>query len=147
MTKKKDQSVDAAVKAVPIPEQTARHREIRERFQREKPSLEALVASGEYNEPLPMGEYLSIRGAIFALKKAREEAGLSLADVAEKTGIDKGALSRIETGQHINPTVSTLCRYAKALGKHWMWALQDDPMPETPTETPHAEGNASLGIP
>ena len=99
---------------------------IRERFQREKPSLEGLVASGEYNDPVPMGELLSIRQAVFALRKAREEAGLTLADVAERTGIDKAALSRIETGQHLNPTVSTLCRYAHALGKHWVWRLEED---------------------
>jgi hypothetical protein len=108
------------------PEEVARHKALRERFQQEKPSLEQLVASGEYNEPLPMGEYLSIRQAVFALKKAREAAGLSLADVAERSGIDKGALSRIETGQHLNPTVSTLCRYALALGKRWKWVLEDE---------------------
>jgi DNA-binding XRE family transcriptional regulator len=107
------------------PEEIARHKAIRERFQKEKPTLEQLVASGEYNEPLPMGEYLSIRMAVSALKKAREAAGLSLADVAEKSGIDKSALSKIETGQHPNPTVSTLCRYAHALGKQWSWTLLD----------------------
>jgi transcriptional regulator with XRE-family HTH domain len=107
-------------------EDLARYKAIRERFQREKPSLEKLVSSGEYNEPLPMGEYLSIRQAVFALKKAREAAGLSLADVAERTGIDKAALSRIETGQHMNPTVSTLCRYAHALGKRWKWVLEEE---------------------
>ena len=107
------------------PEEIARHKAIRERFQREKPTLEQLVASGEYNEPLPMGEYLSIRVAVSALRKAREAAGLSLADVAEKSGIDKSALSKIETGQHPNPTVSTLCRYAHALGKRWTWTLED----------------------
>jgi transcriptional regulator with XRE-family HTH domain len=107
-------------------EDLARYQAIRERFQREKPSLEELVSSGEYNEPLPMGEYLSIRQAVFALRKAREAAGLSLADVAERTGIDKAALSRIETGQHMNPTVSTLCRYAHALGKRWKWVLEDE---------------------
>lgn len=104
-------------------EEMARHKAIRERFQKEKPSLEQLVESGEYNEPLPMGEYLSIRQAVFALKKAREAAGLSLADVAERCAIDKAALSRIESGQHINPTVSTLCRYAHALGMRWSWRL------------------------
>ncbi len=41
-------------------------------------------------------------------------------------GIDKGALSRIETGQHLNPTISTLCRYAHALGKRWVWGLEDE---------------------
>jgi transcriptional regulator with XRE-family HTH domain len=46
--------------------------------------------------------------------------------VAERTGIDKGALSRIETGQHLNPTFSTLCRYAHALGKRWVWELEDE---------------------
>ncbi|MGH7224560.1 MAG: helix-turn-helix domain-containing protein [Gemmataceae bacterium] len=104
-------------------EEIARHKAIRERFQTEKPSLEQLVESGEYNEPLPMGEYLSIRQAVFALKKAREAAGLSLADVAERCAIDKAALSRIESGQNINPTVSTLCRYAHALGLRWTWRL------------------------
>src|SRR5262249_17465843 len=102
---------------------------IRERFQKEKPSLEQLVASGEYNEPLPLGEHLSIRQAVFALKKAREAAGLSLADVAERTGIDKAALSRIETGQNRNPTVATLCRYAHALSKRWKWVLEDEAAP------------------
>jgi DNA-binding Xre family transcriptional regulator len=92
-------------------EDLARYKAIRERFQQEKPSLEELVSSGKYNEPLPMGEYLSICQAVFALKKTREAAGLSLADVSERTGIDKAALSRIETGQHPNPTVSTLCSH------------------------------------
>jgi ribosome-binding protein aMBF1 (putative translation factor) len=109
------------------PEDIARHKAIRERFQKEKPSLEQLVESGEYNEPLPMGEYLSIRQAVFALKKAREAAGLSLADVAERCAIDKAALSRIESGQHMNPTVSTLCRYAHALGMRWTWRLVKEP--------------------
>ena len=104
---------------------TPRYKAIRERFQKERPTLEQLVASGEYNEPLPMGEYLSIRVAVSALKKAREAAALRLADVAEKSGIDKSALSKIETGQQPNPTVSTLCRYAHALGKQWSWTLGD----------------------
>ena len=110
MTKKNGQLTEGSkpARAPRSAEQAARHKAIRERFQREKPSLEELVSSGEYNEPLPMDEYLSIRQAIFALKAAREAAGLSLADVAERTGIDKGALSRIETGQHLNPTISTL---------------------------------------
>ncbi|HEY7309737.1 MAG TPA: helix-turn-helix transcriptional regulator [Gemmataceae bacterium] len=109
------------------PEEIARHKAIRERFQKEKPSLEQLVETGEYNEPLPMGEYLSIRQAVFALKQARESAGLSLADVADRSGIDKAALSRIESGQHMNPTVSTLCRYAHALGVRWTWRLAKEP--------------------
>jgi ribosome-binding protein aMBF1 (putative translation factor) len=126
MAKKTNQTTNGAKDKSPYartPEEIARHKAIRERFQKEKPSLEKLVESGEYNEPLPMGEYLSIRQAVFALKKAREAAGLSLADVAGRCAIDKAALSRIESGQHINPTVSTLCRYAHALGMRWTWRL------------------------
>lgn len=133
MTKDNKQPIEGHEKAARPPrtaEQEARHKVIRERFQRERPSLDQLVSSGEFNEPLPMGEHLSIRQAIFALRKAREKAGLSLADMAERTGIDKGALSRIETGQHNNPTVYTLSRYAHALGKRWVWKLEDE----------HAEG-------
>src|SRR5436305_9591339 len=130
MTRKRSKPTASGLGQTALPartaEELARYKAIRERFQQEKPSLEELVSSGEYNEPLPMGEHLSIRQAVFALKKAREAAGLSLADVAERTGIDKGALSRIETGQHINPTVSTLCRYAEALGMHWVWKLEND---------------------
>src|SRR6267154_566497 len=69
------------------PEQIAREKELRERLQRDKPSLEELVSSGEYNKPLPMGEFLSIRVAVSALRKAREAAGLSLSDLAKRTGI------------------------------------------------------------
>ncbi len=51
------------------------------------------------------------------LRKAREAQGLSLADVQQATGIDRAALCRIETGENGNPTVNTLLRYARAIGR------------------------------
>ena len=42
-------------------EERARHREARERFQREQPTLKQQLASGEYDGPMPLGEYLSHR--------------------------------------------------------------------------------------
>lgn len=141
MVKNNQQPVEAADKPARMPrteDQVARHKAIRDRFQREKPALEDLVSTGEYNEPLPMGEYLSIRQAVFALRKAREAAALSLADVAERTGIDKAALSRIETGQNPNPTVATLCRYAQAFGKNWVWRLVDEEAEVAATTEPAA---------
>jgi DNA-binding XRE family transcriptional regulator len=51
------------------------------------------------------------------LRAAREEAGLSLSDMAERTGMSKPALSNLETGGRENPTLSTIGRYAAALGK------------------------------
>jgi DNA-binding XRE family transcriptional regulator len=109
------------------PEDRARHKEIRERFQRERPTMEQLLASGEYVGPIPQGLYRDLRLALHDLKRTREESGLSLADVAERSGIDKAALSRLENGIQSNPTVETLFRYAAALGKRLRWTLEDAP--------------------
>jgi len=60
------------------------------------------------------------------LKAAREEKGLSLADLTERTGMDRSALSKLETGQRPNPTIETLVRYADAVGKRLVVTLADD---------------------
>jgi transcriptional regulator with XRE-family HTH domain len=59
------------------------------------------------------------------MRRVRKTAGLSLADVAERTGMDRGFVSRLETGQG-NPTVETLARYAAALGKRVVFGIEDD---------------------
>jgi DNA-binding XRE family transcriptional regulator len=59
------------------------------------------------------------------LKAAREAKGLSLADMTELTGMDRSALSKLETGGRPNPTVETLLRYAEAVGKQIMLSLAD----------------------
>ncbi|HXD88607.1 MAG TPA: helix-turn-helix transcriptional regulator [Urbifossiella sp.] len=89
--------------------------------------MEQLLESGEYVGPIPHDVYLSLMAALHDLKHARESRGLSLADVAERSGIDKAALSRLENGVHDNPTVETLIRYAAAVGKRLTWSLQDLP--------------------
>ena len=53
---------------------------------------------------------------ITQLRTARESAGISLRELEERTGISRGNLSRLETGE-TNPTVTTLRRYAEATGK------------------------------
>ncbi|MBI1830895.1 MAG: helix-turn-helix transcriptional regulator [Planctomycetes bacterium] len=50
-------------------------------------------------------------------KSAREDQGLTLADVADRMGIDAPALSRLETGKMLNPTLATLYKWAEALGQ------------------------------
>ena len=50
-------------------------------------------------------------------KAAREAQGLTLAEVAERMGIDPPALSRLETGKTLNPTLATLHKWAEALGQ------------------------------
>ena len=59
------------------------------------------------------------------LKAAREAKGLSLNDVTRLTGMDRSALSRLETGQRDNPTIDTLVRYAEAVGKRLVVTLAD----------------------
>jgi DNA-binding XRE family transcriptional regulator len=116
-------------KKVPwTPEDRARHRAIRDQF-KNHPTPEELVASGEYEPAGQMGDLLTVLQILAALKKARAEAGLSLADVAERSGIDKAALSRLENGHHEHPTLATLGRYATAVGKQLVVQLADLPAP------------------
>jgi ribosome-binding protein aMBF1 (putative translation factor) len=65
--------------------------------------------------------------ALSALRAERERQGLSLADVSERTGIDRATLSKLETGKVPNPTVGTLRTLARALNKRLTWSLIDEP--------------------
>jgi ribosome-binding protein aMBF1 (putative translation factor) len=108
------------------PEQLAELKAVRERFQRDKPTRAQLEASGEYGPGLPTVTYFALMAFLKRMRELREAAGLSLADVAERTGMDKGFVSRLETGQG-NPTVDTLARYAAALGKRVVFGMEDEP--------------------
>lgn len=55
------------------------------------------------------------------LRTERERQGLSLADVSERTGMDRGQISKLETGKVVNPTVGTLRALAHALGLQLEW--------------------------
>lgn len=66
-----------------------------------------------------------LRELFSQLKAARETKGLSLADLTEITGMDRSAISKLETGQRANPTVETLMRYAEAVGKKLIVSLAD----------------------
>ena len=63
--------------------------------------------------------------ALTLLRQERERQGLSLTDLAERTGIDRATISKLETGKVANPTLSTLTVYAGALGKRLSWSLTD----------------------
>jgi ribosome-binding protein aMBF1 (putative translation factor) len=68
-----------------------------------------------------------LAGTLSALRAERERQGLSLADVSERTGIDRATLSKLETGKVPNPTVGTLRTLARALNKRLSWSLVDEP--------------------
>ncbi len=92
------------------PKEAAQYREIRKRVAAELPELierhhERVAALDQLDELLRQ------------LKAARQKQGLSLADLAGLTGMDRSALSKLETGRRSNPTMETLVRYADAVGK------------------------------
>lgn len=109
------------------PEETARLRADRERYQRDKPTVEQLLAEGGHADTVPLGEFLATQEIMLGLKKERERQHLTLAQLSERTGIDQAALSRLETGKQANTTLETLHRIARALGKALVYRLRDLP--------------------
>lgn len=91
------------------PEEAARYRQVREQVELELPELVE-----RHNERVATLD--KIDDLLKQLKTAREQKGLTLADVSERTGMDRSALSKLEGGNRPNPTVETLVRYAGAVG-------------------------------
>jgi DNA-binding XRE family transcriptional regulator len=99
-------------------EEAAKYRKVREQIDGELPELVAR----HHDRMAALDELQEVLGE---LKAAREELGLSLADVTKLTGMDRSALSKLETGQRQNPTFETLVRYAEAVGKRLVVSLAD----------------------
>jgi DNA-binding XRE family transcriptional regulator len=97
---------------------------VRRELQATRPTPDELQAAGDVTEFVPLGEYLSLKEALLALKTKRRRAGLSLAQVARRARIDKAAISRLENGLQPNPTVDTLYRYAAAVGAELVWRIR-----------------------
>ena len=98
--------------------EAAKYRAIRQKVSEEVPAL-----LDRHDERLTSLDQVAT--LLQQLKQAREAKGLSLADVTERTGMDRSALSKLETGQRVNPTVETLVRYAEAVGKRLTVSLND----------------------
>ena len=58
------------------------------------------------------------RQTVQALKAKRIEIGMNLTELANRSGIAKSNLSRLENNERFSPTLETLHRYAQALGLH-----------------------------
>jgi DNA-binding XRE family transcriptional regulator len=107
-------------------EEKVRLQAIREHFQSERPSLDELVDSGDYSEPVRHGVTLDAMHIASLLKQARTEAQLSLSEVANRCGLDRSAISRLENGMYDNMTINTLSRLASAYGKRFLVQLVDE---------------------
>ena len=102
------------------PEEAAKYKTVRAQVAEELPDLVA-----RHHER--MATLDQVHELLAQLKAAREAKGLSLADLTELTGMDRSALSKLETGQRANPTLETLMRYAEAVGKRLVVSLADAP--------------------
>jgi len=59
-----------------------------------------------------------------SLRKERQRLGPSITDVADRSGLDRAVVNRLENGKQANPTVGTQMRYAASLGKRLVWAFK-----------------------
>ncbi len=99
-------------------EEAEKYRKIRQQVADELPELVA-----RHHERMATREQLD---QVFAqLRCARQDKGLSLADLTRLSGMDRSAICKLETGQRPNPTVETLMRYAEAVGKRLVLTLAD----------------------
>jgi len=100
------------------PEEAAKYRGLREQIKEELPELIARHVARTKTGP-------DLEPVLHELKSTREAKGLSLADMTDLTGMDSSALSKLETGRRVNPTIETLSRYAEAVGKRLVVSLVD----------------------
>jgi DNA-binding XRE family transcriptional regulator len=123
------------------PEQRGQHQAIREAFRSWHPGPEELIASGEAARLGLDVVHSPAQDLLRQLKKSREAAGLTLADISARCGIDQPALSRLENGHTQNPTLDTIWRYAAALGKRLV-LFADDIQDTRPPAPPSNGGRA-----
>lgn len=90
------------------------------------PSAEALVAAYECNEAL-----------IQALIAARQGAEITQRALAQRMETSQSVVVHLEAG-HSDPRLSTIARYAAALGKVVAWRLEDAITPESGCAAPGA---------
>ena len=101
------------------PEKAAEEKAVHDHLKHDRASREDLHARGEYEDTgLTQSEFWELqRFCHEQLRPLRESAGLSLSDLAERTGMDRAAINKLENGIHTNPTISTINRYLHALDK------------------------------
>ena len=113
-------------KAIPwTPEQRAQHQAIRDAFRDWHPGPEELIASGAAARLGLDVVHFPAQDLLRQSKASREAAGLTLADVSARCGIDQAALSRLENGHIQNPTLDTLWRCAAAVVKRLILSAED----------------------
>ena len=90
-------------------EEAERYQRVREQVASELPGIRRRASAAKPR--------ILLRHLLKRLREERQRQGLSLADIHERSGIDRGTLSKLENQEHPNVTMNTLMRYAEAVGK------------------------------
>lgn len=109
--------VESALAKYRTSEQRAEEEEVRQTLE-DGPSLQDLVERGDVDPERIMSApaFDALQIVLSRLKRERVARGVSLKDLAERSGIALATLSRLEGGKNPNPTFETLSRFAAALG-------------------------------
>lgn len=110
------------VKRELTPAERRKYRDLRNALEAERHEI---VGEGRRRKRVHDAVTAELREAFRILKKERQAQGLSLADMQERTGMSRSAISRLENDESANPTLETLSRYAEALGKQLAIMLTD----------------------
>lgn len=103
------------------PEEMERLRELRERYQRDKPSIADLEAQGA--EFATMGEVILLRCLADELRKERERQRLTVEELSLRLNMSPETLAAHEAGIVGTMTLGVLSRIAHALGKQISYSL------------------------
>jgi DNA-binding Xre family transcriptional regulator len=98
-------------------EEKLRYGEIRRQIADELPEIKRRAQAAKPR--------ILLKQVLHALRIERERQGLSLADLNERTGIDRGSLSKLENDEDPNVTMNTLLQYAEAIGKTLTVQIED----------------------
>ncbi len=100
--------------------------EIRRQFQ-DKPNREELIRRGaiDPSRTTTMGGLIALHKTLAQLRTIREGRGISLTELAERSGMSISSLSRIEGLKNEKFTFETLARYAAALGLNLEISVSD----------------------
>lgn len=90
--------------------------EERQRFEQAKQWSQANRETLQQGADKKLAQMEAAFAAMQVLKAEREKRGISLGELATRTGIDKSNLSKLENDLNTNPTLETLLRIARALG-------------------------------
>ena len=101
------------------PEQKAEERRIRE-MHRQNPVREVPA------DTITGADVVRLMKLVAAIRREREAQGLTTEVVAERVNMEASAYARLESGNVLNPPLSTLFRIARALGKNLLLNLGDD---------------------